>query len=513
MKRVLSLNYLFYRLSTYQVYSFTRVPIHYTLNLMASNINEENTIINTDSEPKFKPYRKAREHPDIDTRGKKKFKPSDEDYFDKCHFHVEHNLQFVKPYFFNFRSNAKARWFGRSIIDVTCTEFSSRPYQYYAKVIGNGRLKLNGKKITNFDEKVKNGDFISHFVHRHEPPVLNTPIKVLYQDENMFVINKPSSIPVHPSGRFHFNTLVNILHIKYGFEDVHSVHRLDRLTSGIMIFARNTKKSRQLHKLMQRREISKEYVCLVNGKFPESVVVNEPIKCVSHNIGVCQITCDLDEGKPSETIFALLSFNGERSLVKCEPKTGRMHQIRVHLQHLGFPIVNDPIYNHPAWELPKYGKSKPIPPEKVDEMLKLFLKEIVKQENASEENFNEADSCGEKSSSGKEIIPVEKIKSKIPDDYIMQHPLDYGGIKLTQTELQAIYTKLNPNTDPMCIDCTALKNIPQMSMFLHALSYKSSDWEFRTRLPEWAQEFEFETKSDYKDYISMKEDKSIVDSN
>ena len=504
MRRIFSLKYLFSRSLPFQVSSFTRFPIDSTLNLMASN----------DADPKSKPFRKAREHPESALQGKKKIKSSDDDYFDTCHFHIEHNLQFVKPYFFNFRSNAKGRWLGRSIIDVTCTEFTSRSYEYYAKVIGNGRLKLNGRKITNFDEKIKNGDVISHLVHRHEPPVLNTPIKILYQNEDMLVINKPSSIPVHPSGRFHFNTLVNILRIQYKYEDLLTVHRLDRLTSGVMIFARNSKKSCQLSKLLQKREISKEYVCLVNGEFPESAVVDEPIKCVSHNIGVCQITCDQDEGKASETIFKLLAFNGKHSLVKCQPKTGRMHQIRVHLQYLGFPIVNDPIYNHPAWELPKYEKSKPIPSDKIDEMLKVFLKEIKKQENTEEQCFKDADICAAKPPCDTdETIPTEKIQSKIADDHIMQHPLDYGGVKLTQTELQAIFTKLNPNKDSLCDDCPVLKNIPQLSMFLHALSYTSPDWEFRTKLPEWAQEFEFETKSDYKDFISIKEKKSTVDSN
>ncbi|KAI6650414.1 hypothetical protein LOD99_5851 [Oopsacas minuta] len=457
---------------------------------MASNQSPSNSYSETIS----KPFRKNRDHPEYDTRGKKKFKLRDNDHSDLCHFHREHSLQFLKPYFFNFHSNAKARWFDRSIIDVTCTEFTSRSYEYYAKVINNGRLRLNGAKITNVEVKVKNGDILTHLVHRHEPPVLTTPIEILFKNEDMFVINKPSSIPVHPSGRYHFNTLLNILRLEYGFEDIFSVHRLDRLTSGIMIFARNSKKSRQLSNFLQKREIEKEYVCLVNGKFPDSIMVNEPIKCVSHNIGVCQITCDKDEGKQSETYFQLLAFNGERSLLLCKPRTGRMHQIRVHLQHLGFPIVNDPIYNHPAWELPKYEKSKPMPPEKVEEMVKIFVKQIDQQENTQNEPIiKESSVC-------KDIRP-----SKIADDHIMQYPLDYGGINLTQTELQAIYAKLNPNPDDLCVDCHALKNIPQMSMFLHALSYSSPDWEFRTKLPDWAQEFEFDTKSEYKDYIHIKE--------
>ena len=482
MKKIFQLKSIFSRCIPFQ-----QLLIHSKSVTMANNDSPTTSI----PEPISKPIGTKRGHPDIVIRCKKKFKTFEDDQLDPCHFHTENSLQFVKPYFFNFHSNAKSRWYNRSIIDVTCTEFTSRSYEYYAKVIRNGRLRLNDAKITDFDVKVKNGDVLSHLVHRHEPPILAAPIEILFKNDEMFVINKPSSIPVHASGRYHFNTLVNVLRRQYGFNDIFTVHRLDRLTSGVMIFARTSKKSRSLCKLMQKREIQKEYVCLVNGKFPDTITVDEPIKCVSHNIGVCQITCDESEGKPSETIFELLAFDGARSLVKCKPKTGRMHQIRVHLQYLGFPIINDPIYNHPAWELPKFGKSKPIPVEKVEEMVKIFIKQIEDQENSTKVGMTKE----------KTVL----LKSKISDDHIMKHPLDYGGITLTQTNLQAIYAKLNPEPDDLCVDCLALKNIPQMTMYLHALSYSSSDWKFRTKLPFWAHEFEFPTKSDYEECVHFKD--------
>jgi len=96
------------------------------------------------------------------------------------------------------------------------------------------------------------------------------------------------------------------------------------------------------------RNVEKVYYARVEGDFPsESIVVDEPLLTMSHKIGVCQVHVD---GKPCSTTFHKISFNGKSSLVRCLPRTGRMHQIRVHLQWLGHPILNDPIYNHAtAW--------------------------------------------------------------------------------------------------------------------------------------------------------------------
>ena len=457
-------------------------------------------------EPQSKPFRKSREHPEIETHRKKKSKMIDKQ--ETCHYHIENCLKFVQPYYYNATAFAKGRWFGRSIIDISSSEFTSHPREYYAKAIVNGRLKLNDRKITNFDTIIKNGDKISHLMHRHEPPILSKAIEILYKGNDLLVLNKPSSIPVHPSGRYHFNTLIHLLRLEHGFSDLFTIHRLDRLTSGIILVGLSSKASRRVSKLIQRREVTKEYVCIVQGKFHDEIYVNKPIECVSHQIGVCKVSSDdNDEGKLSETSFECLAYDGDRSLVKCMPKTGRMHQIRVHLQYLGFPIINDPIYNHPAWELPKYNSK--IPKEKVEEMIKLLKGEIAIQEDvhAPKAEVSEEESSIPTDKAPTTIIEPAKViptpKSQHAEDHIMKHPLKYGDLNLSQTELHAIYAKLNPDPDPICDDCKSLKNIPQMCLYLHAMTYKSCDWEFRTKLPDWAESFEFETKSDYKDFVSI----------
>ena len=121
-----------------------------------------------------------------------------------------------------------------------------------------------------------------------------------------------------------------------GLKNLHTVHRLDRLTSGLLLFARNPSKAKEMAQQIRSRVVQKEYFCRVEGNFPnESITCQEPIEIASEKIGVCIVS---SKGKDCTTSFQKLGYNGQTSLVLCKPKTGRMHQIRVHLQFLGHPI-------------------------------------------------------------------------------------------------------------------------------------------------------------------------------
>ena len=249
-------------------------------------------------------------------------------------------LLFVEPYSYTFKTYAKQRWLGQTLLQVFTKEFHDKPSAYYKHSIETGQLTVNGKAVPT-DYIVQNSDLIENTIHRHEPPITNQAIQIVYQDEEILVVNKPGSIPVHPTGRYRHNTLVSLLKYEFGFQELHPVNRLDRLTSGLCIFALNKIKAATLMGAMKAFEIQKVYLARVKGNFPdEPLVCLEPIETVSHKTGINMVSAN---GKPCETHFKKLHFNGRTSLVECRPKTGRTHQIRVHLQFLGFPIANDPI--------------------------------------------------------------------------------------------------------------------------------------------------------------------------
>ena len=93
-------------------------------------------------------------------------------------------------------------------------------------------------------------------------------IKIVHIDDDLVAVNKPASIPVHPCGRYRHNTVVFILAKEHGLKNLRTIHRLDRLTSGLLLFGRNPKKAREMEQQIRTRQVQKEYVCRVEGEFP-----------------------------------------------------------------------------------------------------------------------------------------------------------------------------------------------------------------------------------------------------
>lgn len=324
-------------------------------------------------------------------------------------------------------------------------------------------------------------------MHRHEPPVTAEPIRLLAENDDVVVIDKPSSIPVHPCGRFRHNTVIFILGKEHQLKELHPLHRLDRLTSGVLMFAKTAAVSEKIHEQVRDRQLEKEYVCRVAGEFPDKeVICKEPILVVSYKVGVCRVD---PQGKPCETVFQRLSYNGRSSVVQCRPLTGRTHQIRVHLQFLGHPILNDPIYNSTAWG-PSRGQGGHIP--KTDEEL---LRDLV-AEHQAKESLSMLDLCegdlapglidstAPSSELGKDSLEglataAQKIDGMV--DEASQHP---------DTPGKAAKADVSQQTDPLCAECRVLRQDPSpqdLVMFLHALRYKGPDFEYVSPIPAWAQ--------------------------
>lgn len=286
-------------------------------------------------------------------------------------YYLEDNLRRVAPYPFTYNTWCKERWRNRRLLDIFESEFRDRPLQYYKDAMETGQVAVNAKTVGP-DYIVRNGDKISHTLHRHEPPVTADPIEVIHEDETMIVINKPAGVPVHPAGRYNFNSVTEILKAERGPDFIpYPCNRLDRLTSGIMFIGKDPKAAEELGIQIKGRTVRKEYIARVVGKFPDGeVVCDQPILAISPKLGLNRVRAN---GKAARTVFKRLAYypptgqesaagqglddNGRPwlkkqgySVVRCLPVTGRTHQLRVHLQHLGHPIQNDPIYaNRRVW--------------------------------------------------------------------------------------------------------------------------------------------------------------------
>ncbi|KAI6057397.1 pseudouridylate synthase RPUSD2 [Marmota monax] len=416
-----------------------------------------------------------------------------DEHFAETSYYFEGGLRKVRPYYFDFRTYCKGRWVGHSLMHVFSTEFRAQPLAYYEAAIRAGRLHLNEEPVQDLSIVLKDNDFLRNTVHRHEPPVTAEPVRLLAENEDVVVVDKPSSIPVHPCGRFRHNTVIFILGKEHQLKELHPLHRLDRLTSGVLMFAKTAVVSERIHEQVRDRQLEKEYVCRVEGEFPaEEVTCKEPILVVSYKVGVCRVD---PQGKPCETVFQRLSYNGRSSVVRCRPLTGRTHQIRVHLQFLGHPILNDPIYNSVAWG-PSRGRGGHIP--KTDEEL---LRDLVAEHEAKQSLDvlglcdgdmppGLTDSTAPSSELAKDGLEELATAPQKTDGIVEAVPQDMDTVDLAQGKA-AETDVMNQETDPLCAECRLVRQDPlpqDLVMFLHALRYKGPDFEYVSPLPPWAQD-------------------------
>ncbi|KAF5375500.1 hypothetical protein D9615_009184 [Tricholomella constricta] len=253
-------------------------------------------------------------------------------------------LKKIPPYWYPYTTMAKQRWLGRELLEVVSTEFRDRSMEYYRYALQSGVTTVNGK-VARPDTIIQNGDRIENVVHRHEPPVTSTPVKVIFHDvERQFIIvDKPGSIVPCPC-------LWAIFPQYSGWNTgerpwISKGLQLDRLTSGLMILPLTVDGARELTSEFMAGTVRKEYIARCKGEFPnEEITCEEPLLTVDRQMGLNIVH---PEGKPAKTIFNRIRYdpNSDTSVIRCRPLTGRSHQIRVHLQFLGHPIANDPVYS------------------------------------------------------------------------------------------------------------------------------------------------------------------------
>lgn len=204
------------------------------------------------------------------------------------------------------------------------------------------------------DWKLKVGDLITTLNCIHELPVpINTEtegvkIKVIYENSNIIVVDKPYGIPVHPTGNsYRYNSVLNIMKLQLNSKrDLWPCHRLDKDTTGVLILAKSKEVCGEMSKLISDKQSMEKFYCIkVHGDFPKNAYCND-------NVIPLDLTKPYKKGgvmdKPigAVTEFRLVSFDSvsNTSLIEARLETGRRHQIRQHLRNMGYPIVNDTLY-------------------------------------------------------------------------------------------------------------------------------------------------------------------------
>ena len=182
---------------------------------------------------------------------------------------------------------------------------------------------------------------------RNIPPVC-APLSVVYEDEDLIVINKPAGMPIHPSLNNYTNSLANALAWYYQQQGKPFIfrccNRLDRDTSGLTVVAKHLVSGNILSTMTKKKEVRREYLAVVRGHIvPESGTISAPLARKGGTI--IERVVDFDRGEPAVTHYHLIREANGHSLVSLQLETGRTHQIRIHLKHLGFPLVGDYLYN------------------------------------------------------------------------------------------------------------------------------------------------------------------------
>lgn len=331
----------------------------------------------------------------------------------------------------------------------------------------------------------------------------------------MIVIDKPAGVPVHPAGRYNYNSIVEIMRAERGHQwNPLPCNRLDRLTSGVMFIGKHPKAAEEVSEKLRSRTVQKEYLARVKGKFPDGVVLcDQPIMKISPMLGLNRARAS---GKDARTKFRRIAYYppvkkdakphsendpatppadlGDDSLasgaatppapacdaegysiVHCLPLTGRTHQIRVHLQFLGHPITNDPIYSnrrvfgHSLGRLDATGEK--------DKEIIAALSKMGKTEVADSLSYQTFQTPPpEHITQGGNDAVINDLLAR-EHDVMVKDYLRRKGEKQNGLKCETCGTELY--SDP---------GVHELGIFLHAVSYKDVEgkWHYRSKMPRWA---------------------------
>lgn len=222
------------------------------------------------------------------------------------------------------------------------------------KMIDDEYILVNGKCVKS-SYKVKENDIVEikdGFIKSSDVQPTKMDLDIIYEDDDVIVLNKPSGLVVHPGNGNENNTLVNgLMEYTSNLSDVNGevrpgiVHRIDKDTSGLLLVAKTNKAHEILAEDFKNKRIKREYIALINGVFPhETAMIDAPIGRDKTNRKKMMVTDE--NSKHAITHMKVLKRYEKHTLVSLNLETGRTHQIRVHLSYIGYPVHNDPVYSN-----------------------------------------------------------------------------------------------------------------------------------------------------------------------
>ncbi len=194
-------------------------------------------------------------------------------------------------------------------------------------------------------DRVRAGENVVLVRPPFEEPNVPLYFDVIYEDDAVLAVDKPSGLPVHPSATYHKNTLTYLLRQRFGPNAPQIAHRLDRETSGLLLCGRTRGAERDLKIGFENRRVSKRYLAIVRGVMPEDEGrIELPMDRAREGLHILMEVTPEGEGYPSVTRYRVVARRDDATLVSLAPESGRQHQLRVHLSAIGFPIIGDKLY-------------------------------------------------------------------------------------------------------------------------------------------------------------------------
>jgi len=248
-----------------------------------------------------------------------------------------------------FESEVRPEYEGRLLLDSLCDRFTYHSREDWIDRLTRGLVAINGR-TADISTIAHRGDKVVYHVENYSEPEVPTDFETVFEDDEFVLVAKPAGVPVHHTGRIFYNTFAAIIRREFDSETATPMHRLDRDTGGLILFAKDGDTASRFQKNLDRILLRKFYLAVVRGKFPEGVTdchmplredPADPIRLRMHH---------RPDGKECFTRFKLVrhldksEIAPELSLVEAELITGRKHQIRAHLAEMGFPIVGDRLY-------------------------------------------------------------------------------------------------------------------------------------------------------------------------